>query len=148
MKVKIKPWLICAENILNLDHFRKQENKSGGGIKSESHRKKDRQRNLVTAKSGILKLVMAFFAIPMYYAAYGLTSSSSQNLDVYTRSYYLGFLNDLFPCLISPLIVVFEATVIRRKIIKSFTMAKNFVHENLNKGFPFGFWTHYEQVLY
>ena len=128
----------CNKTKFNLDLFRKQENTSGGRIKSESHRKKDRQRNLVTAKSGIFKLVMAFFAILMYYTAYGLTSSlTSEKLDVYTRSYYLGFVNDLFPCLISPVIVVFEAPVIRRKIIKSFSMAKSIFHENLNSGFPF-----------
>ena len=61
-----------------MDLFRKQENTSGGRIKSESHRKKDRQRNLVTAKSGILKLIMAALAIPMYYTAYGLTSSKTK----------------------------------------------------------------------
>ena len=112
--------------------FRKQENTSGGRIKSESHRKKDRQRNLVTAKSGILKLIMAALAIPMYYTAYGLTSSmTSEKLDVYTRSYYLGFVNDLFPCLISPVLVVFEAPVIRRKISNSFTIARSKFHETL-----------------
>ena len=118
-----------------MDLFRKQENTSGGRIKSESHRKKDRQRNLVTAKSGILKLIMAALAIPMYYTAYGLTSSmTSEKLDVYTRSYYLGFVNDLFPCLISPVLVVFEAPVIRRKINNSFTMARSKFHETLNSG--------------
>ena len=41
---------------------------------------------------------------------------TSHKQDVYTRSYILGFWIDLFPCFISPLIVVFEAPVIRRKI--------------------------------
>ena len=35
---------------------------------------------------------------------------------MYTRSYIVGFWLDLLPCFISPLIVVFEAPVIRRKI--------------------------------
>ena len=125
----------CNKTKFNLDLFRKQENTSGGRIKSESHRKKDRQRNLVTAKSGILKFIMASLAIPLYYTAYGLNSSlTSENLDVYTRSYYLGFVNDLFPCLISPVIVVFEAPVIRRKINKSFSMARSNFHETLTSG--------------
>ena len=70
----------------NLDLFRKQEDTSGSQIKSELHRKKDRQRNLVPAKTGILILIMAFSNTMMYFAAYGLTSSlTSHTLDVYTR---------------------------------------------------------------
>ena len=96
--------------------FRKQEDRSE--IKSELHRRKDRQRNLLPAKTGILILTMAFLSSIIYFVLYGMTS---QNFDIYTRSYYLGFLNDLFPCFISPMIVVFEAPVIRRKINKSFS---------------------------
>ena len=82
-------------------------------IKSEINRKKDRQRNLLPAKTGILILIMAFLATFINMVLFGM---SSQNFDVYTRSYYLGLVNDLLPCLISPMIVVFEAPVIRRKI--------------------------------
>ena len=67
-------------------------------------------------------LIMSFTYTIIYYAAYGLTSSlTSLTLDVYTRSYYLGFINDLYPCFISPMIVLFEAPVITRKLNKSFS---------------------------
>ena len=99
-------------------------------MKSESHRKKDRQRNLLPAKTGILILFMAFIMTIIYYAAYGYYANlTSQTLDVYTRSYYLGFVNDLYPCFISPMIVLFEAPVIRRKINKFFS---NIVKTHLN----------------
>ena len=72
----------------------------------------------------------AFIYTIMYYAAYGYYASlTSQTLDVYTRSYYLGFVNDLYPCFISPMIVLFEAPVIRRKINKFFS---NIVKNHLN----------------
>ena len=111
---------------LILSLFRKQEDKSSKSrIKSELHRKKDRQRNLLPAKTGILILVMTLLATLVYFASYGL------HLDVYTRTYYLGFVNDLFPCFLSPIIVVFEAPVIRRKINKSFLMYKSHFYEKL-----------------
>ena len=113
-----------------VDLFRKQENTSGGQIKSELHRKKDRQRNLVPAKTGILILIMAFLNTIIYYAAYGLTSSlTSETHDVYTRSCCLGFVTDLYPCFISPMIVLFEAPVIRRKINKSFSISKSYLYK-------------------
>ena len=87
--------------------------RSGNQIKSEVHRKKDRQRNLLPAKTGILILIFFLLLNIIYYVLYGMTL---QNVDVYTRSYYLGFVNDLFPCFISPIIVVFEAPAIRRKL--------------------------------
>ena len=102
--------------------FRKKEERSD--IKSELHRKKDRQRNLIPAKTGILVLTMVFLSSIIYCVMYGMTS---QNFDVYTRSYYLGFLNDLFPCFISPMIVVFEAPVIRRKIDNLFYITSKYV---------------------
>ena len=101
-----------------LDLFRKQEDRYGIQIKSEFHRKKDRQRNLLPAKTGIFILIISFFVSIIYFVLYGMM----QNVDVYTRSYYLGFINDFFPCFISPIIVVFEAPVIRRKINNSFSM--------------------------
>ena len=99
-------------------------------MKSELHQKKNRQRNLVPAKTGILILIMAFIMTIIHYAAYGLTSSLTlHNLDAYTRSYYLGFMNDLYPCFISPMIVLFEAPVITRKIKKSFSNSMNNMNE-------------------
>ena len=99
-------------------------------MKSELHQKKNRQRNLVPAKTGILILIMAFIMTIIHYAAYGLTSSLTlHNLDAYTRSYYLGFMNDLYPCFISPMIVLFEAPVITRKIKKSFSNSMNNMYE-------------------
>ena len=106
--------------------FRKHEFTSAGQMKSELHRKKDRQRNLVPAKTGILILIMAFINTIIYYAAYGLTS---QTLDLYTRTYYLGFFVDLYPCFISPMIVLFKAPVIRRKINKSFSISLSNMYE-------------------
>ena len=102
-----------GDTLYILDLFRKHEDRSGNQIKSEVHRKKDRQRNLLPAKTGILILVFFLLLNIIYYVLYGMTL---QNVDVYTRSYYLGFVNDLFPCFISPIIVVFEAPVIRRKL--------------------------------
>ena len=106
--------------------FRKHENTIAGQMKSELHRKKDRQRNLVPAKTGILILIMGFINTIVYYAAYGLTS---QTLDLYTRSYYLAFFVDLYPCFISPMIVLFKAPVIRRKINKSFSNSLSKMYE-------------------
>ena len=106
--------------------FRKQEFTSAGQMKSELHRKKDRQRNLVSAKTGILILIMGFINTIVYYAAYGMTS---QTLDLYTRSYYLAFFVDLYPCFISPMIVLFKAPVIRRKINKSFSTSLSNMYE-------------------
>lgn len=90
---------------------RKQENKRRIGFKSELDTKKERQRNLVPAKTGFLILILGFLNFFMHYF-----TVTSHKQDVYTRSYILGFWIDLFPCFISPLIVVFEAPVIRRKI--------------------------------
>ena len=106
--------------------FRKQEDKSS--LKSELHRKKDRQRNLLPAKTGILLLVLVLLVTLAYSASYGM------DLDVYTRSFYLAFVNSLFHPIISPMIVVFEAPVIRRKINKTFLMYKSHFCEKL-KGF-------------
>ena len=103
--------------------FRKQEDKSS--LKSELHRKKDRQRNLLPAKTGILLLVITFLVTLAYSASYGM------NLDVYTRSYYLGFVNDVVPCFITPIVVVFEAPVIRRKIKKTFLVYKSHFYEKV-----------------
>ena len=105
--------------------FRKQEDKSKSFIKSELHRKKDRQRNLLPAKTGILLLVITFLVTLAYSASYGM------NLDVYTRSYYLGFVNDVVPCFITPIVVVFEAPVIRRKIIQTFLMYRSHFYEKV-----------------
>ena len=107
--------------------FRNQEDKSKSLIKSESHRKKDRQRNLLPAKTGILLLVLVLLVTLAYSASYGL------DLDVYTRSFYLAFVNSLFHPIISPMIVVFEAPVIRRKINKTFLMYKSQFYEKVLK---------------
>ena len=109
--------------------YRKQEGQRGSEIKSELDRKKERQRNLVPAKTGFLIIIMVFCNTFIYYASYGLTSSmTSLKLDVNTRSYFLTFTNDLYPCFISPLVVVFEAPVIRRKINKTFSWLKNYLY--------------------
>ena len=109
--------------------FRKHENTIAGQMKSELHRKKDRQRNLIPAKTGISILIMASINTIMYYAAYGLTS---QTLDIYTRSCYLSFFLNLYPCFISPMIVLFKAPVIRRKINKSLSnMCEKFGLKNI-----------------
>ena len=97
--------------------FKTKEKRSE--IKSELDRKKDRQRNLLPAKTGIMILLLTILASIIYAVLYGMTS---QNFDVYTRSYYLGFVNDLFPCFISPMKVVFEAPVIRRQINNFFLL--------------------------
>ena len=101
-----------AEKVITFGtSFRKQENKRGTGFKSELDSKKERQRNLVPAKTGFIILILGFFNFSFHY--FFITS---QKQDVYTRSYIVGFWLDLLPCFISPLIVVFEAPVIRRKI--------------------------------
>ena len=121
------PFLVWAahKNFAVLVFFRKQEDKSRNLIKSELHRKKDRQRNLLPAKTGILLLVLVFFSTLAYSVSYGL------NLDVYTRSFYLALVNDLFPCFISPMVVLFEAPVIRRRINKTFLMYQSHLHEKV-----------------
>ena len=91
--------------------FRRLDNKRGTAIKSELDTKKERQRNLVPAKTGFIILILGFFNTFIHYF-----TITSQKHDVYTRSYVLGFWLDLFPCFMSPLIVIFEAPVIRRKI--------------------------------
>ena len=53
-------------------------------IKSEADRKKDRQRNLIPAKTGIMVMMMSSITTLIYYAAYG--SGKSLKLDAYTRS--------------------------------------------------------------
>ena len=56
-------------------------------------------------------MILGFFNTFIHYF-----TITSQKHDVYTRSYILGFWLDLFPCFMSPMIVIFEAPVIRRKI--------------------------------
>ena len=89
-------------------------------IKSEADRKKERQRNLIPAKTGIIVMMMTFITTLIYYAAYGWGRNSTHKLDAYTRSWILAFSEVFYPCLMSPLLVVFEAPVIRRKINKIF----------------------------
>ena len=106
-------------------------------IKSESDRKKDRQRNLIAAKTGIIVMMMSSITTLIYYAAYGW--SMSLKLDAYTRSWILAFSDAFYPCFASPLIVVFEAPVIRRKINKTFYNCKAFVQgvPSMIKASPF-----------
>lgn len=94
-------------------------------IKSEADRKKDRQRNLIPARSGISVMMMTIITTLIYYTAYGW--GMSVKLDAYTRSWFLAFSEVFYPCFFGPLIVVFEAPVIRRKINKTFHLCKSHV---------------------
>ena len=67
-------------------------------------------------------MMMSSITTLIYYAAYGW--SMSLKLDAYTRSWILAFSEVFYPCFLSPLIVVFEAPVIRRKINKTFYICK------------------------
>ena len=78
--------------------------------------------NLTTLFGSVVHSVLVTLA---YSASYGM------DFDVYTRSFYLAFVNNLFPCFISPMIVVLEAPVIRRKINKTFLMYKSHFYDKV-----------------
>ena len=94
-------------------YFRTQEKIK---IKSEIMVKRDRNTNLVPAKTGISILILSFVYTIFFIFAY-----AGDSTDNGTRNYFLSLSQDLLACIFAPCIIVFQAPSIRRKINKIFT---------------------------
>ena len=94
--------------------YRTKEGEQKVIIKSESDIKRDRKRNLVPAKTGIyvLILLIIYTIIPsVLYIPFS---------DLGSRAYFMSLAFDILSCIIFPIIIVFQAPLIRRKINKTF----------------------------
>ena len=96
----------------------------------EADRKRDRKRNFVPAKTGFiaaiqvlgklvdcltrLKFDMSYVVSTVVYA----TIYPMRSMDNGTKAYILSIYNDIYPCVINPLAVLFGAPTVRRKINK------------------------------
>ena len=93
--------------------YRTKEGEQKVIIKSESDIKRDRKRNLVPAKTGIyvLILLIIYTIIPsVLYIPFS---------DLGSRAYFMSLAFDILSCIICPIIIVFQAPLIRRKINKT-----------------------------
>ena len=95
---------------------------------TEVDRKKERKRNFVSAKTGFLtclELVFSYFFFSIFYAFKVSFRKFIQvchrfivqiNIDAGTKAFLCAIYNDLFPCIINPVIMVYGSSVIKRKI--------------------------------
>ena len=67
------------------------------------------------AKTGVLVILFASLSMALHSFAYSFTSITT---DAGTRAYLLSLFNDLFPCFISPIVVLFGAPTVRRQFNK------------------------------
>ena len=95
-----------------MNWFRTQKKNTVCEIKSDSNCKKDRQRNLIPAKTGFLILCLAGFYTIVFSVSYAALGDSG------TRSYYLSLIQDINACIVVPGIIFFQAPSIRRKYSK------------------------------
>ena len=80
--------------------------------------KKDRKRNLVPAKTGLLIIIFLCGYTITFIIAYAGDLAYS---DVGTRNYLLSVTQDMLACVFAPGIIVFQAPTIRRKISRIFS---------------------------
>ena len=95
-------------------------------------RKKERKRNFVSAKTGFLtglEPVFSYFFFSIFYAfKVSLRGEYIQvctrflvqiNIDAGTKAFLCAIYNDLFPCIINPIIMVYGSSVIKRKVFST-----------------------------
>ena len=92
-------------------------------IKSEKDIKKDRKRNLVPAKTGLLIIIFLCAYTTSFSLAYAGDLAYS---DAGTRNYFLSLTQDMLACVFAPGIIVFQAPTIRRKINRIFLALLDF----------------------
>ena len=88
-------------------------------MKSEFDSRKDRKRNLIPAKTGLIILILSLFYSILFGVGYRAFDDSG------TRSYFISVVSDLHTCLVAPGILVFQAPSIQRKIHKMFLKNAN-----------------------
>ena len=93
--------------------FRTQEKNNLSKIKSELDSRKERKRNLVPAKTGVIILILSLF----YSIIFGVGYKAFDNSG--TRNYFLSLFQDFHTCIVAPGILVFQAPSIQRKINKT-----------------------------
>lgn len=101
--------------------------------------KKDRKRNLVPAKTGLLIIIFLCIYTFSFILAYAGDLAYS---DAGTRNYFLSLTEDMLACVFAPGIIVFQAPTIRRKIksiISTLFDISTLKMENLKKSLFVGF---------
>ena len=98
--------------------------------------KKNRKRNIIPAKVGILNAIGLIVTYIFYIIIYSIPNGSFFNFDTGTRSvvnipeliwptlirsYILTVYHDLFPCIICPAVVIFNNPMIKLKAIQLLT---------------------------
>ena len=99
-------------------------------IKSEKDIKKDRKRNLVPAKTGLLIIIFLCAYTISFSLAYAGDLAYS---DAGTRNYFLSLTQDMLACVFAPGIIVFQAPTIRRKINRVFLALLDFGYFKMKK---------------
>ena len=81
--------------------------------RTEMDRKKDRKRNLVPAKTGIINLAIYVISVTFFFITY---SHKSATLDSATRAFILAAYSDFFHCIVAPVIIISGSSEARKKV--------------------------------
>ena len=84
-------------------------------------RKKDRKRNLLPAKIGMISLVFYLLSILIFTFTY---SHKSTNFDSATRAFFNAAYVDFIHCLFSPMVAIYGSAEARERVWKVFTHAR------------------------
>lgn len=110
-------YIIIHSNLFLYKFLMNQADKRNLAMINKVDRKRDRKRNFVPAQTGILMIFIVMVSVIFYAVTYSITSVLIHiKLDAGTRAYLLALYNDLYPCLLSPLIVLFGAPTVRRQL--------------------------------
>ena len=80
----------------------------------EVDKKRERQRNFVSAKTGFYGVILLVIGYGMWLTVY------ASELDDGTKAYILSLYYDVVNCIINPFAVLFSSPVVARKLKKKF----------------------------
>ena len=123
---KLMPWnqlfmvfLIASNVSCNLFLYRYLERRTENNIaRSEADKMKDRKRNLVPARIGMMNIFLYVVAMAFFMFAYSFKSDS---LDSGTRAFMIAAFGDFMHCIFSPIFIISGSMDARRKVREIFT---------------------------